>query len=537
MKTILILKRLFILSIFTLMISCRVTPHDDNLAGENISSNESVSVKINIYSTEWNSDINENPLISENNSRGGGNPLVINQIQSSTQSLDESSFAQIQSIPETPENEKYLADLGLDLKSASAGNLPNGAKVLILAYKKNGNTYTFHKEHVFEVGKDSDFRLNGGQNYTLIVVSTGTSYLPKTENKNNLTDAYFSFDKKNTFKDGQIVYQRIDNLIPNGNIPKNKLDIRLKKRTVGVRIVLDASNIYGNNVGGKIISIKNAKLTYRTLPITNNLRFRCGNFSRYGDNYNNKEKIVNFTESGSNNQIKTSYLVEDLMYLGDNTQVTFTAEVEVEGLSKVNLNIPLNNRIGIGEKKTFNISFSLCGAYLGPNKTNWRSFNCCNLGTGSECILSFENGNITYTKPTAAMYAWGKKNRVFSQSGNPYTNGVSSWPESENPCPAGFRVPTIYEWDDVLNVNNNPRKWARQNGTGDFIGWEIGDRLALFGYGDHHASWIWSSTVYSTTDNRGVYTVDIGRNYIDARYKDLKSHGQTVRCISKLPSE
>jgi len=66
----------------------------------------------------------------------GGNPLIINQIQSSTQTLDESSFVKIESIPETPENEKYLASLGLDLKSASAGNLPNGAKVLILAYKK-----------------------------------------------------------------------------------------------------------------------------------------------------------------------------------------------------------------------------------------------------------------------------------------------------------------------------------------------------------------------------------------------------------------
>jgi len=66
------LKRLFILSIFMLVISCRVTPQDDNLANENISSNESVSIKINLSGTEWNSDINENPLVTENNSRGGG---------------------------------------------------------------------------------------------------------------------------------------------------------------------------------------------------------------------------------------------------------------------------------------------------------------------------------------------------------------------------------------------------------------------------------------------------------------------------------
>jgi len=66
------LKRLFILSIFTLIVSCRVTPQDNNLDDENISSNEPVSVKINFSGVEWNSDINENPLIAENNSRGGG---------------------------------------------------------------------------------------------------------------------------------------------------------------------------------------------------------------------------------------------------------------------------------------------------------------------------------------------------------------------------------------------------------------------------------------------------------------------------------
>jgi len=65
------LKRLFILSIFMLVISCRVTPQDDNLANENISSNEPVSIKINFSGAEWDNYVNENPLIAENNSRGG----------------------------------------------------------------------------------------------------------------------------------------------------------------------------------------------------------------------------------------------------------------------------------------------------------------------------------------------------------------------------------------------------------------------------------------------------------------------------------
>jgi len=59
----------------------------------------------------------------------------------------------IESIPETPENEEYLTGLGIDFKPSPAGYLPKGAKVLVLAYKKNGETYIFHKQHIFEVEK------------------------------------------------------------------------------------------------------------------------------------------------------------------------------------------------------------------------------------------------------------------------------------------------------------------------------------------------------------------------------------------------
>jgi len=66
------INKIFILSIFTLLVSCRITPHDENLAGENNSSSPLVSMKINLLGVEWTNEINENPLISENNSRGGG---------------------------------------------------------------------------------------------------------------------------------------------------------------------------------------------------------------------------------------------------------------------------------------------------------------------------------------------------------------------------------------------------------------------------------------------------------------------------------
>jgi len=248
-----ILKQIFILSIFTLVVSCRVTPHDENMGSESTSSNESVSVKINFLGVEWSNEINEKP-----------------KIQSSIQALDENSFTQIKEIPEIPENEKYLADLGLDLESATTEYIQKGAKILIIAYKNNGDTYTFHKEHIIELGKNFDFRLDSGQNYTLIIVSTGTEKLPVIHNTNDINSSYFSFDRN--LEEGQYLYRRIDYYVPRENIT-DLLNIKLKKRTVGVRIVLDASRIIGGHTGKKIISINNAKLTYRTLPVTNDLRF------------------------------------------------------------------------------------------------------------------------------------------------------------------------------------------------------------------------------------------------------------------------
>jgi len=449
---------------------------------------------------------------------GGGNPLIINQIQSSIQTLDESSFARIESIPETPENEKYLADLGIDLKSASAGYLPSGAKVLVLAYKKNGNTYTFHKEHVFEVGKDSDFRLDGGQNYTLIFVSTGSKYI-KTYNINNINNAYFSFDR--TTEEGQYLYERIDNVITSES--EIKMNVKLKKRTVGVRIVLDASKIIGGHTGRKITSIKNAKITYRTLPITNDLRFKCDSFSRYGDNYHTKEKKLNFTGT---DQIKTSELIEDLMYLGNNTQVKFTAEVEIEGFTKGNIEYELKN-INIGHKKTYNLKFQSCGAYLGPNETDWGQFMCHNLGADYSLDPFTPSANIHGDK-----YQWGHQNPIVKQKDDIYTGSFPNWNREEkkikhwnmvNICPKRYRIPTKTEWESVLKYNNT-FEWVGNWGSLTLkradVGIKIGDNLFLPAAGAvdqwgnaNYRGWLIQDSAYASYWSSGNFIYDTQLKY------------------------
>jgi len=65
------LKPLFLLSIISFTFSCRQIPEDDKIDGENISLGKPVSVKIDLQGVEWMSNINDNALISENNSWGG----------------------------------------------------------------------------------------------------------------------------------------------------------------------------------------------------------------------------------------------------------------------------------------------------------------------------------------------------------------------------------------------------------------------------------------------------------------------------------
>jgi len=473
--------------------------------------------------------------------------LINNYLQNSTQVLDESSFAQIQSIPETHENEKYLASLGLQA-GVSAGNLPNGAKVLVLAYKKkNDNNYIFHKEHIFEVGKESDFRLDGGQNYTLLIVSQGTDNPPIAHDKTNFNYSYFSIDR--TAQNGQVLYQRIDNLVPNGNIPRNKLDIRLKKRTVGVRIVLDTSEVLGDNVGRKIISIKNAKLTYRALAALNGVRFLCNSFTRVDSIIGFYEKTLNFS---GNDYVKTSELIEDLMYLGESTYIIFTAEIEVEGLSKLKLSHPLNKGIKIGHKKTFRIKLQNCGAYLGPNNTVRRQFMCHNLGADYSLYPFTPSENIHGDK-----YQWGQKNPIILQKDDIYTGTVPNWPvvakptvwTINDPCPDGYRIPTKTEWEYVIKYNTHIRigSWNSLYGKNSSAGFRVHNlmlpaagafnRVGEANYrgeeNTHNTAYAsyWSSTIYTVNsiNNRNVLTVteeevsaDADRNIHDA---------MPVRCI------
>jgi len=105
-----------------------------------------------------------------------------------------------------------------------------------------------------------------------------------------------------------------------------------------------------------------------------------------------------------------------------------------------------------------------CGAYIAPGV--WKQFMCHNLGAD----ISLDPNNPDQ-RIIGNYYQWGRKDPVanaFSPSiiGSWNTTSASdnSWGTNDgdnfknlinDPCPFGFRIPTITEWAAVIQYTNN----------------------------------------------------------------------------------
>ncbi len=98
-----------------------------------------------------------------------------------------------------------------------------------------------------------------------------------------------------------------------------------------------------------------------------------------------------------------------------------------------------------------------------------------------------------------------------------------------NPCPAGFRLPTVVEWREEVN------SWSSKDANGyfssplklttiDYRSHEDGQLYDLGGY--------WSSTVYNS-GAKGLLCENYDLNYIGSI---SRSEGLRVRCIKDIPS-
>jgi len=323
-----------------------------------------------------------------------------------------------------------------------------------------------------------------------------------------------SFSTSYSDPNAKFLYQKIENFIPKDG--KRNINIKLKGST-GISVIVDVSDFLGGDKEGKIEIALYPDIKYKkpkSIRLSNNNAYDYEEVSLLQKDYyhiNFTKLIMNFYDAiiVKNTTIK--------FYLKELKMLDHPENKKIDG---VEFNVKP------GYKNISVIKPGLCGAYLGPNKTNWRQFMCQNLGGNY-----YHEGMKREDVVVGNRYAWGRKtpsNKEFDYS---YEKGFV-WKESENPCPAGFRVPTIDEWKNVLNESYNPREMLNDS-KDNSIGWKIG--YMLFHHGDNdYKRFIWSTTVI---DDRRVYSIYVSPYHIDKNYTDNKHFGQSVRCIRKLPND
>jgi hypothetical protein len=118
--------------------------------------------------------------------------------------------------------------------------------------------------------------------------------------------------------------------------------------------------------------------------------------------------------------------------------------------------------INIGGQQCFDVPFPvICGAYIAPGV--FKKFMCHNLGADTS-LPPFTPA----TGIRGAKYQWGKANPALTQAQDqanpgPVAGWNTTWPPDnswldgsktvDDPCPAGYRVPTGVQWKGVIDNN------------------------------------------------------------------------------------
>jgi len=548
------LKSLFLFAIISFVFSCRTASDNEKIEKkdtpsenppyEDVPSKNVVSIKLNFDRTKWNNNNPQNTQFGLNKSwGGGGKSLINNELAHYTEVLDNGLGAV--EITEKPKS------IELQSFSSKKEDIPKDATYVVLAYKKAGYDYIFEKEETFVVGNKSEIQLTKNQNYTLVIISTGTSIPPKISEKEIFTEARFKADD-NVDTYTRFLYQRIDNFIPNGDINHDLIDLKLKNKTSSVSITLDSSDFMGGDQGGKrMVSIRNPRIIYNR---PEKVEVRLSDSEQILSKKSiETETAIEFPGSVSTNIVSN---FADNLILENNAEVFFVADISIEGLLEVKTIKFSLKGIKLGSRKEFEIRLARCGAYLGPNNTEWRQFMCHNLGADYGRDPFTPNENIHGDK-----YQWGYKEPTVKQKDDIYTGRIPNWNSKrkdntwnkgmDDPCPSGYRVPTKEESDSIMRNNTtrtigDMKTKTRKVANGGF--W-VGSNLMLptagkidnEGYANREGSGFitgpraeyWTSTnSLHHPYNKYVFGYFSG-NTDDRDVLDKVP----IRCIKKLPNE
>lgn len=445
--------------------SCRGVDTDNTLNAK------LAHVKINLTGTEFASADTPTPTASIKSKEILDNRLI----QSQTFLVTPSSIITAELTPFREPNIIASSSKKINTIAAISGNpIAAGMKFRVIAYLQSDGAYAAYQDYT--VGQTAEpLTLQTGTTYIMVIYSYGANTLPVIGSSEliNISGATVNYDDINR----DFMYQKIS-FTPDGNSPNNTLNITLRHKLTQINMII-------NSTIGDINSVTNAIIG----PHYTDGTYSLANGTIAGRNTNVNQNVIFSSTLPSTTAIADPILIN--ADTAGNKTGSFSASVNIGGVTKM---INLSNFFIITPERKNNLTIRVrgCGAYIAPGV--WKDFACHNLGADTNADPYIPAASIQ-----GAKYQWGYSTPVLTQSQDQANSGsITGWntaaaPDNswnatggpQNPCPTGYHVPSITEWQSVIANNEISRLglWTDDSPTNYGTAIKFGSNLLLPGAG------------------------------------------------------
>ncbi|MDR2230157.1 MAG: hypothetical protein LBE39_11880 [Flavobacteriaceae bacterium] len=552
---IIIISIVSILSSFCL-ISCRST--NDSVAESN---GHKASVQIRLSAVS-NDQAEKQASLS---SSGTSGDLVQKQIVR----LDDDFYAEATLEPAAKQQSSLtsLSQASLNINPVATGpqekndNLDKDVKYKVVVYDSNGKYFT---EQDCTSGSDPEITgLNGDETYTFIAYTIGSnSSLPIVNYTDPNNKTLSSATVNATGNDDLMYYTATMKVTGDKEQPKNILTIVFKRKFSRIRVEINATQTTYT-----IQEIDN-KVNIAPHNTSAVIQLSDGNITRSGLS---SREITFPSPIPNNTSIITSNPVMVNSVTSTNGQITipkFTM-LTTKGIKVSHSDVTFsNNKIAPGDY-TLKITIKPTDKYLDYqgyravrlNGIIWMRHNLGVLSTNDPDQIN--NNNAL----TGNYYQWGRKKIVgtatttngtwdtstTNNTSNKWNLGTEEVPVKNNtndPCPNGWRVPTIPEYKEIYQI----KKISYYNGTNSNSGiyfksdFDSSVRISfpVTGFRDQNGVYNNNNNNGSFWESKGMGLIN-GKNYYSVGYNiennfaayteevQNLNYGRTVRCVAEYP--